>query len=232
MSLRQLDADLWCAEAELAVAGMPLGIRMTVMRGPGGGLILHSPIEIDDALAAELDALGPVEQLIAPNRMHHLYLLGAARRWPVAKLWGAPGLPAKRRDLIFDGVLGDRPPEVLAETLDTALFAGAPMASEVLCLQRASRTLIVTDLVFNIHHTRSLLSQLYLRANGAWQRVAQTALLRVLIRDRAAARRSLEHVFCWDFDRLIMAHGEVVDTGGKAALAEALKKIAPGLPRG
>ncbi|PRQ05822.1 hypothetical protein ENSA5_01420 [Enhygromyxa salina] len=231
MALREIAEDLWTAEAEIAVAGMPLATRMTVIRRPDGSLILHSPIDIDDALADELDALGPVTQLLAPSRFHHLYLLGAERRWPDAKLWGAPGLPDKRRDLIFDEVLGDATPAALADTLDTRLFAGLPLASEVVVFHRRSKTLIVCDLVFNIHHSRSRASRWYLRASGAWQRCAQTPLIRALIRDRSAARRSLERIFEWDFERLIMAHGEIVERGARAVLADALVKLAPDLPR-
>jgi len=231
MALREVAEDLWVADSEMTVGGMPLSIRMTVIRQRDGRLILHSPIEIDDALAAEIDALGPVRDLLAPNRLHHTFLLGAERRWPEASLWGAPGLVEKRPDLVFDEVLGDRSPPALAGTLETLLFAGAPLASEVVCFHGRTRTLIVTDLVFNIQHTRSRLSQLYLRASGAWQRVAQTPLMRMLIRERAAARRSLERMFEWDFDRLIMAHGEIVETNAKPVLAEALAKLAPDLPR-
>ncbi len=216
----------------MAVAGMPLALRMTVIRHPDGSLILHSPVEIDDDLAADISALGPVSLLLAPNRFHHLFLLGAGRRWPGAQTWVAPGLARKRPDLLFDGVLGDEAPPELAPALETVLFAGAPVASEVLCLHRSSRTLIVADLVFNIHRSESLLSRLYLRANGAWKRVAQTAVIKLATRDRAAARSSLERVFAWDFDRLIMAHGDVVDRGAKPVLARALDwDLGPGVSR-
>lgn len=223
--LRALADDLWCAEAEIAVARMPLGVRMTVLRRPGGGLILHSPIEIDDALADAIDALGPVEHLIAPNRFHHLFLLGATRRWPEARLWGAPGLPAKRRDLVFDEVLGDDTPEQLADCIELRLIAGAPIVSEVALFHPPSRTLVLTDFVFNIQRSSSRVSRLYLRLSGAWQRLAQTPLTRMLVRDRAAARRSLKAVFEWDFDRLIVAHGDIVEHGGKRRLADALAKL-------
>jgi glyoxylase-like metal-dependent hydrolase (beta-lactamase superfamily II) len=42
-----------------------------------------------------------------------------------------------------------------------------------------------------------------------------------LIRDRAAARASLERILAWDFDRIVMSHGEVVPTGGRELLADA-----------
>jgi hypothetical protein len=230
--LQEIAEDVWVAGSEMAVSGFPLEIRMTVIRRPDGGLILHSPIEIDDALAAELDAIGPVCDLLAPSRMHHMFVFGAERRWPDATLWAAPGLPDKRRDLLFDEVLGDATPPAWAGTLETQLFAGCPLASEIVCFHPGSRTLIVTDLVFNIQRSRSGLSRAYLRASGAWQRLAQTPLMRAVIRDRAAARHSLERMFAWDFDRLIMSHGDIVERDAKRQLGEALARLAPDLLSG
>lgn len=225
MSLRRVAEDLWCAEATIAVAGSPLDVRMTVVRGVDGGLIVHSPIEIDDALAGAVEALGPIRHLLAPSRLHHLFIAGAVARWPDAELWGAPGLARKRPELVFDGILGDDTPEPFVGTLELALFAGAPVASEVVCLHPRSRTLIVTDLVFNIHASASWMSRLYLRFSGAWRKVAQTPLMRAVVRDREAARTSLERVLAWDFDRLIMAHGEIVESGAKPILAGALRRL-------
>ena len=41
----------------------------------------------------------------------------------------------------------------------------------------------------------------------------------LLIRDRAAARASLQAILAWDIDRVVVAHGDVLETGGCAALA-------------
>lgn len=37
----------------------------------------------------------------------------------------------------------------------------------------------------------------------------------------AAARASLERILSWDFDRIILAHGHLIETNGKRALREA-----------
>jgi hypothetical protein len=42
----------------------------------------------------------------------------------------------------------------------------------------------------------------------------------LLIRDREAARDSLERILAWDFDRVVVAHGDVLENGGHAALRE------------
>ena len=45
-------------------------------------------------------------------------------------------------------------------------------------------------------------------------------IVRFAIRDRAAARRSLERILAWDFERVVVSHGEVLETGGKRAVEE------------
>jgi hypothetical protein len=40
------------------------------------------------------------------------------------------------------------------------------------------------------------------------------------IRDRRAARESLERILGWDFDRVVVAHGDVLERGGREALRQ------------
>ena len=48
-----------------------------------------------------------------------------------------------------------------------------------------------------------------------------TRLERVLIRDRAAAREQVARMLAWDFDRIALAHGDIVETGGHEVLRRA-----------
>jgi hypothetical protein len=49
--------------------------------------------------------------------------------------------------------------------------------------------------------------------------VRATKVLRSTIADKAATRRSIEKILAWDFDRMIITHGDVVRSGAKAELA-------------
>jgi hypothetical protein len=69
---------------------------------------------------------------------------------------------------------------------------------------------------------------LFLRIVGAWRRTAQSRMWRLLTKDREAAARSVEDVLSWDFDRLVMAHGDPVDGGARERVASALAWIAAG----
>ena len=46
--------------------------------------------------------------------------------------------------------------------------------------------------------------------------------LRVTTRNRRAARYVVKRILDWDFDRIIVGHGEVVESGGKAAFVRAM----------
>lgn len=221
--LLEVADGLWCAEHDLFTGGLHFRTRMTVVRLGDGSLALISPIPIDDRLRAELDALGAVSELIAPNRLHHLFFGDAITAFPEAKTRAAPGLPEKRKDLAFDSVLGDEPHAAWESELDQALIAGIPALSEAVFLHRSSRTLIVTDLLFNIHECQGWLTKLVLKyVARAWQRPAQSRLVRFMTRDRGAARASVERVASWRFERLLMAHGRIIEGDAREAFELAL----------
>ena len=96
-----------------------------------------------------------------------------------------------------------------------------PKLNEVVFFHKKSRTLIQTDLAFNVTQVSSLVIKLMLRLNGALGGVRATKVLRSLIKDRAATRRSIDKILAWDFDRMIITHGEVVRSGAKAELQAA-----------
>lgn len=216
--LRRLAPDLWVIEGPLRYAGLEVGTRMSVIQLEDSSLFLHSPIRPDPELREELDALGPVRFAVAPNRFHHLFMADCASAYPELQCFCAPGLEQKRGDIAWDGILGDEAPEAWAGQLDQILFQGFPLANEVLFLHRSSRTLLAADLVYNVGAEAAALTRLFFRLLGGYDRFGPTRLERLLIRDRAAARASLERALEWDFERVILAHGEVLERGGPQAL--------------
>src|SRR5262249_51777678 len=74
-ALQPLAADqLWIADMDAQRGGFEFGARMTVVRLPGGELWLHSLVALTPELRQELDGLGPVRFLVAPNRLHYQHL--------------------------------------------------------------------------------------------------------------------------------------------------------------
>lgn len=196
---------------------------MTVFALPNDSLLLFSPIAIDDALAAEIDALGSVTDIVAPNRFHHLFFESARERYPQAKGWGAPGLEDKRGDLVFDGLLGDDPK--WPDTLEQHLVQGIPGLSEIVVYHGASKTLLLTDLCFNIHHMPNGATKAILWMTGAKKKFTSSRLVKAYRKDKAAVARSVDRIMSWDFERIILGHGEPIESDAKARLQQAVSVL-------
>ena len=111
--LRRLDDDIWAADHPLKMpGGLIIGTRMTTIRLSDGGLFLHSPVPLDDELRRELGELGPVRCIVAPNKLHYLYVTEHAEAFPEARVYAAPGLAQKRKEIHFDEELTEKVPEV------------------------------------------------------------------------------------------------------------------------
>jgi hypothetical protein len=215
---RSLATDLWVVERPQRFYGLEVGTRMTVFRLADGSLLLHSPVALDARLRAELDAIGRVRFVVAPNRVHHLHAGRVVDTYPDARLWVAPGLERKRPDLVHVAVLGDEAPAEWRGQVDQVFFRGRPYENEVVFLHRASRTLVLCDLAFNFGPRAALPTRWLMRLLRSYGRFGPSTLDPWLIRDRAAARASLERILSWDFDRIVVAHGEVLERGGRDAL--------------
>ena len=218
--MRELGKDIWVADRHQRFYGLEVGTRMTVIRLADGSLLLHSPVALDAALRRELDAIGRVRFAVAPNRVHHLYAGKVAEAYPESQLWIGPGLERKRPDLKFVGVLGDKAPAEWKGQLDQTFFRGRPYENEVVFFHRASRTLLLCDLAFNFGPRAAAPTRLLMKLMRSYGRFGPSKLDPWLIRDRQAARQSLLRILGWDFDRVVVAHGDVLESGGHEALRE------------
>jgi hypothetical protein len=137
-------------------------------------------------LAAAIDAEGPVRHLVGPNRLHHLFLGRWGARYPAAQLWAAPGLAKKRSDLMFTGTVGSpagagsSSPAIAPNwttEIEPLLLAGAPLLNEVVFHHRPSRTLICTDLLFNVTHAATWMTSVALTRGGSTRGTARRSKL-------------------------------------------------------
>jgi hypothetical protein len=223
--MRELGPGLWVVETPLRAFGMECGRRMTVVRLARGGLWLHSPAPLTDRLRASLEALGEPRFVVAPSALHgHVFMEQYRDAYPSIELAAGPGLDRRRKDLAFDALLGSVPDPRWSDDLDQIVFLGG-FIPEVVFLHRMSRTMIVADLVQKVELGApglSLAGRLAWGAYGVYGTLATDRIRRVTTRNRRAARRSLEQMLAWDFDRVILGHGRVIETGGRAALTRAM----------
>ncbi len=216
--LVQLAENLWVVDRPQAFYGLQVGSRMTVIRLPGDRLLLHSPVALDPELRRQLDAVGRVTFAVAPNRVHHLNAGDVAKAYPGARLWVGPGLERKRPDLVYEAILTDEAPDEWRDEVAQVFFRGRPYENEVTFFHRASRTLILCDLAFNFGPRAATSTRILMTLLRSYGYCGPSKLDPLLIRDRAAARESLEKILAWDFDRIIVSHGDVLERGGHETL--------------
>jgi len=216
---------IWLASYRVRYAGARFNARMTVIRLGDGRLILHSPCEITPELAAEITALGPVGWIVAPGTFHHLHVASAKAAFPEAQVLICPGVEKKQPGLVYDAQLTDTPPEDWGGEIAQAYIPGNRIISEVVFLHRPSRTLIVTDLIEWIGDDTAgvdrVLRLWWKWVTFMWNKPRPAPEYTIGWRDRKAAAAVLSRVLDWEFDRIVLAHGDLVTENAKAVAREA-----------
>ncbi|MEN9578935.1 MAG: hypothetical protein RJA70_1944 [Pseudomonadota bacterium] len=224
--LSEIAEGLYTTTHELRlIPGVMFPTRMVIAKLPDGGLWVHSPVALTEALTNEVLALGPVRFLIAPNSFHHLHIQPWAKRFPEAQVWVSPALLKKRPDLSSSFLLSQlSDSEAQARWSGTIRSFGLPQTStgEHVFLHEPSRSLLVTDLVFNVvHHERWLTRQVF-RATGTYGKLAQSRAWRYSVKEKAPFAQKLREVLATKPELLVPAHGEVLDHNVEENLTAAL----------
>lgn len=219
MTLTAWSDGVWTDTRKAKFFGVETGTRMTIVRLAAGGLFVHSPVPLDEATRAEVDALGEVRAVVAPSIFHHLSVGQWMAAYPKAVFAACPGLEWKRPDLAFTCVLGDEPHEIWANDLHQVYFS-ARRENEIDFVHPKTKTLIVTDALLNLstHTERSTRFVARLMGNRApgmgWMEP-------LMVRDRRVARRQVDRILAWDFDKIILAHGAPLPHGGPEIVRDA-----------
>jgi hypothetical protein len=199
--------------------GVTIPVRSMLVEA-GSQKVLISPIGSEE----ESRAIGRgLTSVCAPSLLHHKFVQPVLERLQPRDLWGPPGYGEKLPEFEQAKLFG-RDEWPYHDVLDFAVVYGAPKRNEVVFFHKPSRTLYTADLVFNIEEPRGLLSPLAFRAMGIYKRFAVARMWKHWLEDEAAFRASIDRIFAWDFDRIVMAHGAIVPTGGRALLEAALRE--------
>ena len=220
--------NLYIAQDEVRFYGFAIQTRMAVVLLSGSRLLLYSPVWLSEALGAELDALGKVSYVLSPNKIHNQTLQDYAAAYPDAEIHVPPGLPERCPELQAPLLLGDDAPEGWRGEVDQVLTGGNVFFSEAVLFHRASRTLLVGDLVEKLEAaTASRWGRLAARLFGVGSESVASPEFRYYTHDAADAERALERIQHWDFEQIFLCHGALVTEHAR----EEFRRVAQNLLR-
>ncbi|MDF2179888.1 DUF4336 domain-containing protein [Aliiglaciecola sp. CAU 1673] len=222
--MEELARNIWIYDGEsVPFFCLPYSTRMTVVRLSSGELWVHSPIRLTSAIKVQLESLGKVTYLIAPNQLHHLFLPDWQTAYPSAQAYGTDEVIKKRTDIDFSGSLNASCSWPWQGEIEQLLFSGSPAMQECVFFHKDSKTLVVTDLVENFSgHEFNWWQKILAKGAGILAPKGKTPLDWRLsfIFGKTQARHHFEKMLSWQPKILVMAHGEVVKENTEAFLAK------------
>ncbi|MGD0859355.1 MAG: DUF4336 domain-containing protein [Terracidiphilus sp.] len=207
--------------------GVMFTTRMAVVKLSDGSLWVNSPVSVPFDTLKRITELGPVRYLLAATPRHVWRLAAWHTLFPEAQLWAPRPTPftLKKGHLPFTGILGDEPPQAWKDDFDQLAFKGNPFIEEIFFFHKQSRTVILDDLI-QIHPMekgKSFRNALW-KLEGVASPYGGVALdIRLSFTNRDLARRSLEKLLSWDFDKLVIAHGVCVEQDAKPFVERAFR---------
>ncbi|QDE83699.1 DUF4336 domain-containing protein [Myxococcus xanthus] len=231
-TLKPVTDGVWWVDGPVArmrvgPVSLPFPTRMVIVRLGSGGLWLWSPTAPTPELFEQVDALGPVEHLVSPNRFHYAGIPAWKARYPRATAWASPGVRERARsqqiDVPFDADLDDAAPSAWSTELGQLIFRGSRFVEEVVFFHGASSTLILADLVMALEPERLRPRLRWLLTLGGTMWPGQTPReVRVTTWGRTAqARACYQQMMAWQPRRVLLAHGRCYLDEGVAPLERA-----------
>ncbi len=226
--LREFGKDLWVVEGPLVRdTGIMFTTRMTIAKLPDGSIWIESPVPVPFETLKRINDLGPVRWLLAATPRHAWRLDSWHTLFPEAQLWTSPHtlFTLQQGTLPLAGTLGDVPPQAWGNAFDQLVFRGNPLLNEVLFLHKRSRTVIMGDLIGSntVPEGLPLQSAVFKLAGVPAGKRGVGTDMRLAFINRRAARMSLQRLLSWEFDQLVIAHGDCVRHDAKSLVESAFR---------
>ena len=135
-----------------------------------------------------------ITDIIAPNLFHTAGIKKAFEQYPKANLWGPVGVELKQPELTWNNTL-HQTPWPFAEQLPCHLISGMPAFNEFVFIHVPTKTLIVTDLCFNLKNIEGFGAKTILSIFGTYNNFGISRYFATYIRDKKSFKDSIEQLF-------------------------------------
>lgn len=215
-----LAKNIWLLSYPLNLLGLNLRRNVTVIRLFSGKLVIHStgPFSGEDVVL--ISALGEVGWICEVMLRHDTFSKEGRAAFPDVPFLAPEGF-GQNQEFVTHTIVPT--PQEWSDELQAIELQGIPSMRETVFFHQPSRTLIVADLVFNFPYNEPLWSELMLRAAvGSKHHPGMSRAFKLAIKDENAFQQSISQMMGWNFDRVVVGHGEVIESGGKEKVASVL----------
>ena len=218
--MKKIDANLYVYEyTSKIMPGVDFPVRCTAIELENKEVLLISPGPFDQETIRGFMAGYSSVYCAAPNSQHHRHLRRFKELVPEAGLYGPPAL-IKKQPRLSGKMLGlEQLEPSLKGQVQMFPIAGNPFLDETVFYDVKSRSLIVTDLLFNMREPMPLGRKLVLGMVGAKDKIAQSRLVRKTTGDREAYDRSIRPIGKLDIQRIIVGHGNLIEEAAEVKTA-------------
>ena len=219
---REIGKDIWTVDGpDVVFTGISINTRMTIVRLDDDSLWIHSPIELSNDVSDFVSGLGGnVAALVAPNKLHYMFIEPWRNQFPDAVVFAHADLKKKVPSLADSETLTEVAPSRYADSMDQVLFSGNPVFREAVFFHRSSATVIFTDLMQNLKvDDAGLISRLYAKFDGvASPNGGVPRLYKWFTTDKNANREALKKILAWSPKNVLFCHGDPIQLGAMELL--------------
>ncbi|MBV9672242.1 MAG: hypothetical protein JO076_05375 [Verrucomicrobia bacterium] len=221
--MKQLAENIWVLPYSLKLLGADLRRTVAVVRLGSGELIIHSTGPFSPKDVADIKDVGKPGWLLDVMLRHDTFSKHGHEVFPEIPFLAPEGFS---KIVKFPTEALIPAPAAWSDEFQVLRLEGIPSMQEHVFFHKLSRTLIVADLLFNFGSGSSAWTRfLILCAVGSKHHPGISRPFRSAVKDKAAFQQSLQRVMNWDFDRIVVGHGEIVETAGKSQLRDALRAV-------
>ena len=228
--MKKIGEQIWAHEDAMTLAGLQLGLRMTIVKLQDGRLWLHSPTKLSPELKQSIDELGEVAFIVGAGNGNNIWLSTWENAYPDAELYVSDGIPGKVQ-LKNPKLISAAKREIWPADFLQATMPEVPLLDETVFLHQPSKSLIVTDMIqhHDDHPPQKLSARIAKSLFGLLgfkgKCLAPPLKMGPVRKNKAAFSTFVEQVKSWDFEQIIVTHGAVIDKDAKQVFADLSQRL-------
>lgn len=205
-------------ETEVKMPLMSLPVRTPLVKTAAGVIMISPGSRITPEIYSQHSG---VTDIVGPNLFHCAGVPAAAVAYPKAKKWGVQGARLAKHEISWDEELTPVNWPYQQE-LAVVCTSGMPKVNEAVFIHHETKSLIVSDLCFNMTDRGGFGAWIILSLFGTYQKFAVSKFLLKFIKDKPAFEKSLAEIYSFNFENIIVSHGQNIQGNAKNVLLKAL----------